>query len=151
MRTREAKRRYPEQQHNIRDIFRQVASLNNLKIQDVEHVFTTQWKFVKAVIEEGNLDAVSLPQIGKFYVKPGRIYYLNKRRKSGFHPKKKLIKELVKARDRKNIEKYEREIEEHNKWVEELRFQDYQSGKASREQSQDMFNMLPSRHEGKEL
>lgn len=56
-----------------------LATKYNLPISKVEEAVYHQFKFVSKTIKLGNFDAVRLPYLGKFHVKPGRLKHLNER------------------------------------------------------------------------
>lgn len=53
-----------------------VAAELNLDPELVEKVVRSQFKFVKDVMESGNMQSVMLPYFGKFAVKESRLKYL---------------------------------------------------------------------------
>lgn len=71
---------------NTDDILKYLASKYDLDIDIVNKITRAQFKFVKDMMEEGNLDSVHLQNFGKFAVKPYRKQYLEE---NGFTPKKK--------------------------------------------------------------
>jgi nucleoid DNA-binding protein len=62
-----------------RSLIIKLASEYNLPISKIEEIVYYQFKYVSGVIKEGKFEAVRLPYLGKFHVKPGRLKYLNER------------------------------------------------------------------------
>lgn len=63
----------PLERESTRQLIQSIADLNNLPYSTVEYIYLTQWKFIKAVIEEGYFKSVLIPSLGKFVVKPYRL------------------------------------------------------------------------------
>lgn len=62
-----------------RSLIIKLASEYNLPISKIEEIVYYQFKYVSGVIKEGKFEAVRLPYLGKFHVRPGRLKYLNER------------------------------------------------------------------------
>lgn len=56
-----------------------LASEYNLPISKIEEIIYFQFKYVGGVIKAGEFEAIRLPYLGKFHVKPGRVKHLNER------------------------------------------------------------------------
>lgn len=50
------------------EIYKEVAKKLGIPVSDVELAARHQYKFLRLVIEEGELETVKLPSFGKFYV-----------------------------------------------------------------------------------
>lgn len=149
-----SKRRHtkPDEEKNVRELIRQVAELNNVTPDQVAHIFLTEFRFVKAVIEKGDLEGVSLPNFGKFFVKPGKLYFVDKKTNGTWMPKRTIIEEFMPKRKKGfKREDYEREVEEHNRRMEELRLERRESRKASLAKSRDMQQVPTDRPNGEEV
>lgn len=59
-------------------LYKEVAKELNQPEYLVEKICKHPFKFIKAVMEDGNLDGVMLPLFGKFIVKPGRKKHFEK-------------------------------------------------------------------------
>lgn len=57
-------------------LYRQLAREHNLLISEVKKIVETQFEFLADTIRKGDLEAVRLPFLGLFHVKPGRKKYL---------------------------------------------------------------------------
>lgn len=60
-------------------IIQKLATRHDLPLTRVEEAVMHQFKYTSQVIKAGAFEAVRLPFLGKFHVKPGRLKYLQKR------------------------------------------------------------------------
>lgn len=58
-------------------ICRQIATEIGAPIEEVVSIVRTQSKYVTQIIAKSGFESVSLPYLGKFLVKPGRLKKLN--------------------------------------------------------------------------
>lgn len=57
-------------------LIKQIASNLDIDEEVIEKVIRSQFKFVKDVIESGEMQSIHLPYFGKFAIKPNRLDYL---------------------------------------------------------------------------
>jgi nucleoid DNA-binding protein len=67
----------PRVNKNKRAICKDIVEENGGSIKEIEEVVESQFEFLKGVMEEGAFSQVRFPYLGKFYVKPGRLSYIN--------------------------------------------------------------------------
>lgn len=60
----------------MEDIVNKVAKQLNIDEEIVNKVVRSQFKFVKDVIESGEMQSIHLAYFGKFAIKPNRLKYL---------------------------------------------------------------------------
>ena len=67
----------PRVNKNKRTICRDIMETNVGSLREIEEIVESQFEFLKGAMEEGAFSQVRFPYLGKFYVKPGRLSYIN--------------------------------------------------------------------------
>ena len=67
----------PRVNKNKRVLCKEIVEENGGSLREVEEVIESQFEFLKGAMEEGAFSQVRFPYLGKFYVKPGRLSYIN--------------------------------------------------------------------------
>jgi hypothetical protein len=65
---------------NILRVSREVSNVSKqlgLKLSTTEKIVSSQFDFIKYVIQRGDFETVRLPYLGKFEVSPKRLYHYN--------------------------------------------------------------------------
>lgn len=66
-------------------IIKEISHDSGLDVELVNKVVRSQFKFVKDVMEAGEMDSIHLPYFGKIAIKPGRLKHLSKEFLSKIH------------------------------------------------------------------
>lgn len=76
----------------MEDLIPIIADKLNLDEDLVEKVVRSQFKFVKDVIESGEMESIHLAYLGKFAIKPNRLDYLPDNFEKNIHKSGKEIR-----------------------------------------------------------
>lgn len=60
-----------------RAICEDIVEENGGTLDEVENIVESQFEFLRTTMEKGDFSQVRFPYLGKFYVKPHRVYKLN--------------------------------------------------------------------------
>lgn len=120
-----------------KEIIEEVAAITGLTKHQIEQIYLSEFKFVRAVMEEGELNGVTIPNFGRYMVTPARAYKLGRHKTD----KRELKLARKNRRTNKQIEEDNaRQVTGDSGWVEEFSNQETRSGISSNGESQ---NMLP--------
>lgn len=60
-----------------RSICTEIIEENGGSLQEVENIVESQFEFLRKTMEKGDFSQVRMPYLGKFHVRPQRLYKLN--------------------------------------------------------------------------
>ena len=60
-----------------REICNEIVEENGGSLDEIENIVESQFEFLRKTMERGDFSQVRMPYLGKFYVKPQRLYKLN--------------------------------------------------------------------------
>lgn len=60
-----------------REICIEIVEENGGSLDEIENIVESQFEFLRKTMERGDFSQVRMPYLGKFYVKPQRLYKLN--------------------------------------------------------------------------
>ena len=66
---------------NKEEIIYMLATKYNLPIKKVTEIVNYQFKYVTKIMAKGKFESIRLPYFGKFSVKPGRLAYIQNKKK----------------------------------------------------------------------